>query len=188
MHDKGIMSLAKALRAERGDVVSFVGGGGKTTAMFRLAAELCAAGLRVVTTTTTHISKDQVHQAPASVAIDDLASLAARLDEHGHCLVIGEPDGKGRVFGASSELIAALRARPDVDAILVEADGSRSLPFKAPGKHELVVPEMTTILVPIAGLNSLGAPCSRNIRTRLLPCHRAAQPCWVSTPRSITSS
>jgi molybdenum cofactor cytidylyltransferase len=148
----------KALRVERGAVVSFVGGGGKTTSMFRLAAELCAAGLRVITTTTTHISKDQVHLAPASIAVDDLDSLKARLDQHGHCLVIGAPDGKGRVFGASSELIASLSARPDTDAVLVEADGSRSRPFKAPGEHEPVVPGMTTILVPIIGLNSIGQP------------------------------
>jgi molybdenum cofactor cytidylyltransferase len=162
MHDREGISLAKALRVERGSVVSFVGGGGKTTSMFRLAAELCAAGLRVVTTTTTHISKEQVHLAPASVSLDALDSLAARLDEHGHCLIIGAPDGKGRVFGASSQLIAALRDRPDIDVILIEADGSRSLPFKAPGKHEPVVPEITTILVPIAGLNSLGAPLDEN--------------------------
>ncbi len=148
----------KALRVQRGAVVSFVGGGGKTTSMFRLAAELCAAGLRVVTTTTTHISKDQVHFAPASVVVDDLDSLKARLDQHGHCLVIGAPDGKGRVYGASPELIASLSDRPDVDAVLVEADGSRSRPFKAPGDHEPVVPPMTTILVPIAGLNSIGQP------------------------------
>jgi molybdenum cofactor cytidylyltransferase len=158
MHYKIGLSLAKALRVERGAVISFVGGGGKTTSMFRLAAELCAAGLRVITTTTTHISKEQVHLAPSSIVIDDIASLTARLDEHGHCLVIGAPDGKGRVFGATSDLITALRARSDVDAILIEADGSRSLPFKAPGKYEPVVPNETTILVPIAGLNSLGQP------------------------------
>jgi molybdenum cofactor cytidylyltransferase len=45
-----------------------------------------------------------------------------------------------------------------VDIIVVEADGSRSLPFKAPGAHEPVVPEITTILVPIAGLDVLGQP------------------------------
>ncbi len=152
------ISLAKALRVDRGAVVSFVGGGGKTTSMFRLADELSASGLRVVTTTTTHISIEQVKIAPASISVDDMALLAARLDQHGHCLIIGPPDGKGRVYGASSGLIASLRARPDVDAILVEADGSRSRPFKAPGDHEPVVPEQTTILVPIAGLNSLGQP------------------------------
>ncbi len=57
-----------------------------------------------------------------------------------------------------SELIADLSARPDVDAVLVEADGSRSRPFKAPGQHEPVVPAATAILVPVAGLNSIGQP------------------------------
>jgi len=152
------MSLARALRVERGAVVSFVGGGGKTTSMFRLAAELSAAGLRVVTTTTTHISKEQVHLAPASIALDEMHLLDASLDRCGHCLLIGPPDGKGRVFGASSDLIDMLHARAGVDVVLVEADGSRSLPFKAPGHHEPVVPGATTILVPIAGMNALGQP------------------------------
>jgi molybdenum cofactor cytidylyltransferase len=133
-----------------------VGGGGKTTSMFRLAAELSATGLRVISTTTTHISNEQVRMAPASLRLEEIARLGSLLDQHGHCLLIGPPDGKGRVFGASSELIASLSARPDVDVVLVEADGSRSLPLKAPGQHEPVVPEATTILAPLAGLNSIG--------------------------------
>jgi molybdenum cofactor cytidylyltransferase len=153
-----MISLAKALRVERGSVVSFVGGGGKTTSMFRLAAELSAEGARVVTTTTTHISKEQVRIAPTAITLEEINQLTVRLNQHGHCLLIGPPDGKGRVFGASSELIAELHERPDVDVVLVEADGSRSLPFKAPGQYEPVVPESTTILVPIAGLNSIGQP------------------------------
>lgn len=141
---------------KRGDVVSFVGGGGKTTSMFRLAAELCSAGMSVVSTTTTHISKEQTQLAPASVTLEEIALLGSRLDRFGHCLLIGPPDGKGRVFGASAELVASLSARVDVDVVLVEADGSRSLPFKAPGHHEPVVPGATTILVPIAGINAIG--------------------------------
>jgi len=153
-----MLNLAKALRVKRGDVVSFVGGGGKTTSMFRLAEELSAGGLRVVTTTTTHISEDQVRFAPAVIKLEELEVLGARLDQYGHCLLIGPPDGKGRVHGASPELIEALSARQDIDVVLVEADGSRSLPFKAPGSHEPVVPQATTILSPIAGLNVLGQP------------------------------
>ena len=37
----------------------------------------------------------------------------------------------------------------------MEADGSRSLPFKAPGRHEPLVPKATTILAPVAGMNAL---------------------------------
>jgi molybdenum cofactor cytidylyltransferase len=55
-----------------------------------------------------------------------------------------------------------LHDRPDVDVILIEADGSRSRPFKAPGEHEPVVSELTTILVPIAGLNAIGLPLNED--------------------------
>ncbi len=126
--------------------------------MFRLASELGAAGMRVVTTTTTHISEDQVRFAPASILPARLDLLTDRLDRFGHCLIAGPPDGKGRVHGVLPELIARLKERSDVDIIVVEADGSRSLPFKAPGAHEPVVPDSTTILVPIAGLDALGQP------------------------------
>jgi molybdenum cofactor cytidylyltransferase len=149
------ITLAQALRVKRSDVICFVGGGGKTTSMFRLAAELAGMGWRAVTTTTTHISQEQVKMSPAAIHLDEISLLPEQLARHGQCLIIGAPDGRGRVFGASSELIAELRARSDVDAVLIEADGSRSRPFKAPGVHEPVVPETCTILVPIAGLNAL---------------------------------
>ena len=158
MYKEDRISLAQAVRVKHGDVVSFVGGGGKTTSMFRLAAELAGIGWRVVTTTTTHISQEQVKMSPAAIHIDEISLVSEQLARHGQCLIIGSPDGKGRVFGASSELIAELRARADVDAVLVEADGSRSRPFKAPGIHEPVVPATCTILVPIVGLNALETP------------------------------
>jgi molybdenum cofactor cytidylyltransferase len=182
-----MISIAKALRVTRGSVVSFVGGGGKTTSMFRLADELSSEGARVVTTTTTHISKEQVRIAPAAITLDELDKLTARLNQHGHCLLIGPPDGKGRVYGASSELIARLHERPDVDVVLVEADGSRSLPFKAPGQYEPVVPEATTILAPIAGLNSIGQPLDEaHVHRAELAASLAQQPVGSAiTPQTL---
>jgi molybdenum cofactor cytidylyltransferase len=161
MHKRGI-TLARALRIERGAIVSFVGGGGKTTSMFRLASELRSAELRIVTTTTTHISEDQARSAAVSIQPEDLNKLGTHLDRFGNCLIIGPPDGKGRVTGVSKEFIAALHDRPDVDVIIIEADGSRSRPFKAPGEHEPVVSELTTILVPIVGLNAIGLPLNED--------------------------
>jgi molybdenum cofactor cytidylyltransferase len=155
--DNGI-TLADALRVAPGAVVSFVGGGGKTTAMFRLADELTADGLRVVTTTSTHIAEDQIQLSPAYITPEGLASLGKCLDRHGQCLVAGLPDGKGRVFNISPEVILDLKKRPDVDCILIEADGSKSRPFKAPASHEPVVLDITTILVPVVGMNCMGMP------------------------------
>ena len=49
------MRLWEALRVRKGEVISFVGAGGKTTAMYRLGHELADQGWRVITTTTTMI-------------------------------------------------------------------------------------------------------------------------------------
>ena len=58
------MQLSRALRIRPKDVVVLVGGGGKTTLMFRLADELAASGRRVVTTMTTRIFVGQMDARP----------------------------------------------------------------------------------------------------------------------------
>jgi len=103
------MSLKQALRIGHGDVVSFVGGGGKTTSMFRLAGELSAAGLRVLTTSTTHITEEQVNLSPAFIRPEEVRNLGGHLDRFGQCLLVGPPDGKGRVLSIPPSLIAILK-------------------------------------------------------------------------------
>lgn len=152
------MLISRALRLERGAVVSFVGAGGKTTAMFRLAEELRTAGWRVVTTTTTHIGENQVSLAPTWILDAQLNSLSARLDDCGHCLIVSTPAGHGRIRGIPLEIVAELHARPDIDVVLVESDGSRMRPFKAPAEHEPAVPPVTTHLVPTMGIDIIGRP------------------------------
>ena len=50
-----MISLREGLQLSTGGVVCFVGAGGKTSLMFRLARELSAGGDSVLTTTTTKI-------------------------------------------------------------------------------------------------------------------------------------
>ena len=57
------MRIADGLRIKPGDVVTLIGGGGKTTVMFRLAEELTAAGLTVISTMTTKIFVGQMERA-----------------------------------------------------------------------------------------------------------------------------
>jgi probable selenium-dependent hydroxylase accessory protein YqeC len=42
--------------------------------------------------------------------------------------------------------------------VLVEADGSRGLPFKAPADHEPVIPSSATLVVVVVGIDALGRP------------------------------
>jgi len=153
--------LADALDVSRGEVVAFVGGGGKTAAMFRLAREIVARGARALTTTTTHIFAAQIAQAPAHVVAADAIreNVAAALATHGHVLVVGATDaGSGRAGGVSLELFTSLRVWfPDV-CLLNEADGSRMRPFKAPAAHEPVIPVESTLVVPVVGADVFGRP------------------------------
>jgi molybdenum cofactor cytidylyltransferase len=160
------MELYRALRIQAKEIVAFVGGGGKTTAMFRLADELVAQGERVVTTTTTRIFASQIDLAPHHIIHPRgqathqlLATLSQQLAAHPHTLVVGEPDHEiGKAFGVEPDVVEAMASMPNLDAILNEADGSRMRPFKAPADHEPVVPECTTLLVPVVGVDAIGRP------------------------------
>jgi molybdenum cofactor cytidylyltransferase len=161
-----MVDLSRALGLSSGDVVAFVGGGGKTTAMFRLAKELAQVGSarpRVLTTTTTRIFAAQIKQAPAYVTfdpasqtIDDIRpQLDHALRQNDYVLLIGRADpDSGKAFGVEAEMIDALAATGSFDFIINEADGSRMRPLKAPAEHEPVIPRSTTIVVPVVGLDA----------------------------------
>ncbi len=161
------MQLSRALRISAGDVVALVGGGGKTTALFRLAQELSQKKMRVLTTTTTRIFSAQIQRAPAHLKFnptrqtvaDILPQLNHLIDDHQHALLIGQADPEsGKAFGIPPEVIDALAASGHFDIILNEADGSRMRPFKAPAEHEPVIPASTTLVVPVVGIDALGQP------------------------------
>ena len=153
------MTLAEALGMRWDDVVALVGGGGKTTAMFRLAGELADNGGGAITTTTTRIFGAQIALSPAHVPAAEATRerVAAALSTYGQVLVIGETDrASGKAEGVSLELFRSLRAWFPEVAILNEADGSRMRPFKAPAAHEPVIPVETTLVVPLVGADVLG--------------------------------
>lgn len=155
------MTLADALRMTADEVVALVGGGGKTTAMFRLAREVVDGGGRAITTTTTRIFGAQIALAPAHIPAADATQerVAATLAGHGHVLVIGPTEvGSGKAEGVSLDLFRRLRDWfPDV-CLLNEADGSRMRPFKAPADYEPVIPTQTTLIVPVVGADVFGTP------------------------------
>jgi len=151
----GVASLVEALGlAARGELVAIVGGGGKSGLMFALAEQLPGRG---VMTTTTRIFTAQMSRAAEACTLDD-AGWRARLDSFAaSLLVVGRVEGE-RALGVPRELPAELLAHPRVDWVIVEADGSRMRPVKAPAEHEPVVPVGTTLLVPVAGIDALSKP------------------------------
>lgn len=149
--------LPQALGITSGDLVALVGGGGKTSLMFALGRALAAAGRRVVLTTTTRIALYELESAPATCAANDEPCLAAALATH-HCCLLAQPAAAGKASGVAPGLPQQLLARPDVDIVVVEADGAAQRPVKAPADHEPALPEGTTLLIVVVGIDALAAP------------------------------
>lgn len=145
-------------------VIACVGAGGKTSALFCLARALEGQGRRVLITTTTHLLDPRGE--PARPAFDlvlrpDLETpiAAAPLPEARGGLTVllsrvAEPVGK--LKGIHPSWIPALRRHWDL--VLVEADGSKRLPVKAPASYEPVIPPGTDLVVGVVGLDCLGRP------------------------------
>ena len=156
------MKLRDALRIQRHEVVSFVGAGGKTTTMFALAHELERSRLKVITTTTAKIGAPSSEQTPCFIVESERERLLPRVSEalrrHAHVTVACSAYAQDKYGGVPAGWIKDLRDLPQVFAVLVEADGARKLPLKAPRPGEPIIPPDTTLLVACAGMTGIGSP------------------------------
>ena len=129
--------------------ICLVGGGGKTTVMYELAAAWAACGRKVLVLTSTHI----LQPADGSFAAD--AAAVHNLWQHGRYAVIGTPElATSKLTAPPQDLYEALQLQADV--ILCEADGSRHHPCKVPAAHEPVLLPDCDIVLAVAGMDALG--------------------------------
>ncbi len=151
------MKLHQAFDIVRGDVVAFIGAGGKSSALFNLGYELAEMGWRVAATTTTSIGVDQLELMPFAVTPREGAgTLAMALDEFRFVFVYDEIRSE-RVYGPPLSYIPRMMDTVPSDVLLIEADSARGLPLKAPFADEPVIPPETSLVIPTASLSVLGA-------------------------------
>jgi molybdenum cofactor cytidylyltransferase len=152
------MKLQRAFDIARGDVVAFVGAGGKTSTLITLGHELADEGWRVLATTTTRIGENQLRLMPHTATLaTSMDNLSASLSEHRFVFLYNKIRS-GKVYGPGLSYIPHLLDSVDSDVLLIEADGARGMPLKAPFEHEPVIPAETSLVVPIASLSVLGQP------------------------------
>ncbi len=136
-----------------------VGAGGKTTLVYRLAAEARSAGWRVLVTSTTHMGPmAEATTGPVLVEVESAieADLARALATEGRATVLGRRVRPDKIEGVAPERVDALAATADL--VLVEADGARGRSLKVPAPHEPVIPASTTLVIVVAALDVLGRP------------------------------
>lgn len=152
------MKLHRAFGVARGDMLSLVGAGGKTSTLIALAHELADEGWRVLATTTSRMMPHQIRLMPHVLACDSSAQVFTQaLENHRFVFAHGRRHSD-YVSGASPEWFAWALDSLDADVLLVEADDAAGKPLKAPYPDEPQIPSETSLVVPVASLAALGQP------------------------------
>ena len=159
--------LAADLGIGSRELVALVGGGGKSTLMFRLGRDLAARGSRVLLTTTTKMGPGQMAGAAAVCRSTDVADVDRALDGGGPVLLVAA-ESASKIEGPPPAEVDRLFAEARVDHLLAEADGARGRPLKAPAAHEPVIPAHSTVVVVAMGIDAVG-------RTVAEAAHRPAE-------------
>ena len=134
-------------------MISFTGGGGKTSLIRRMAWEGRELGLKVLVIPTTHMALPEHFFVPEP----SVGALEQTLKDSG-IAVAGNPEerkpGEKKISFWGWEFYQ--QAREKADLVLVEADGAKRLPVKVPGPAEPVIPGDTDLILCVYGLKALG--------------------------------
>ncbi|NCB06117.1 MAG: putative selenium-dependent hydroxylase accessory protein YqeC, partial [Clostridia bacterium] len=115
------------------------------------ARELAKAGHTVIVSTTTHIFP------PDGIATSNPETIkeAKAALEQNSLVCFGKPAELGKL---SAPILLPQELEQLADYVLIEADGAKRLPLKAPAEHEPVIPPQTRLVIAVAGLDGAGRP------------------------------
>lgn len=145
------MGLARLLEIRPG-VTAVIGGGGKTTLLRTLGAELAAEGARVLLCATTKLFpfEDLPNLLnPTEEALAEALELRRLI-----CAGVPAP-GTGKLTAPD---IPMARLAALADYVLAEADGAAGRPLKAHAPHEPVIPPEAGQTVCVVGASGFGRP------------------------------
>ncbi len=156
------MTLEEAFCMKKREVISLVGGGGKTTLMFALGQALPLHRKGIVLTTTTKIWEPAASPHFTLFLSDQFLEMKKWVEENGDkvpCLLIAQRRlESGKLQGILPQWIEEFESLKGISTIVIEADGAAGRSLKAPREGEPVVPQNTSLLVPVVGIDVLGCP------------------------------
>lgn len=147
------LKLIEIFDLKKGEIVSIVGAGGKTTTMFKLAEELRAENKVLVTTTTKIAWPDKAQYDYICMEKENFLNYASK-DSKGIYVFGIEDKTKHKINSVAEADLLALK--PYFDYILVEADGSKRKPLKGWNQSEPVICTQTTKTIALLDITALG--------------------------------
>ena len=144
-----------------------MGGGGKTTTMFVLAKELATKGHCVITTTTTKILEPSPLETEKLILNNDedalLKELCQDINNYQHITVARRIISPSKLDGITPEMAVRIGEIERVSQIIIEADGAARHALKAPRETEPVIPQNTTMVIAIVGIEAFGKKLEEEI-------------------------
>ncbi len=157
-------------------ITALVGGGGKTSVLRYCAGEAGSRGVSLLSTTTTKL----LRTVRGAEAVTGQLHVGGSLPEEPRwpLLWVGGETADRRKWtavpsGALGDVLSKVRQRDgsrpagEMQAVLIEADGSAGRPVKAPGSGEPVIPPQADTVAVLLGLSALGRRVSEKTVHRL---------------------
>ena len=135
-----------------GSICTLVGAGGKSTGMRKIADFLLRVGLRARVTTTTRIGVHEFSAYPVATVRDE-EELRRCVVSDEPCMVVSQGVEGGKHAGLDPSWIERCAVPADL-VLLVEGDGSRRKPIKAPTAREPVIPANTNEVLALMGASA----------------------------------
>lgn len=141
------------------ECICIVGAGGKTSAMYTMSKELKKADKTIVVTTTTKIYNPDKKNYDI-LFIDDnyqkTVQFVNNIQKNGVYLIASGLTEDSKLKGLTKQLVCEIVNSNNIDIVLIEADGAKGKPIKAPNIKEPVIPYCTTTVIGVIGLDSIG--------------------------------
>ena len=131
-------------------IITLVGAGGKTSTIFEIGKELSSLNKKTIITTTTHMGFDKDF-----ILIEkdnDIKRIEKILTEN-NLIKVGKKESEYKVKSLDFDLLKKIIELGDF--ILIEGDGSKNLPLKAPKDNEPVIIKETNLVIGVMGFDSI---------------------------------
>lgn len=158
MKDGILPDLRQVLELNKGITIALVGAGGKTSLMSYLAHHLPAP---IVCTTSTKLAAEEAHLFDRHIVLEEGDIVLPEFPENGNAILLTgiplEVEGIDKLSGLTEEQLFVLNqfCKASQIPLIIEADGSKRRPLKAPETWEPVIPAFADLVITVVGLAGL---------------------------------